>query len=234
MLDDLGDRLHIVYLGRDAIRARQLGYWEIDREVFEVVVARDDVAGLAEERVEFPLAAATFPPSSPAPPAGAGTLSGAIRCRACSPRPMRPRPRSTEPEPDTLIQGRLDAQGRLRRARRTEPPGPRPRMEPAGGRPWLRLGGPAPADHGPRTTDRAAAWHGSPAPEPWSGPWPAPEPRPEPWTDSFPRPRRIPRRRRGGSAAGTAHRTQGPGLASAGFCRTTAPGRHSADRLRGR
>ena len=70
VLDDLGDRLHIVYLGRDAVRARQLGYWEIDREVFEVVVDRVDVDGLAEERREFPLSAAMFPPSNPTPPAG--------------------------------------------------------------------------------------------------------------------------------------------------------------------
>ena len=62
VLDDLGDRLHIAYLGRDAARAAQLGYWEIDREVFEVVVARHDVASLTEERVEFPLTAATFAP----------------------------------------------------------------------------------------------------------------------------------------------------------------------------
>ncbi len=44
VLDDLGERLHVVYLGRDAVRARQLGYWEIDREVFEVVVPRNEVA----------------------------------------------------------------------------------------------------------------------------------------------------------------------------------------------
>ena len=31
VLDDLGDRLHIAYQGRDSARARQLGYWEIDR-----------------------------------------------------------------------------------------------------------------------------------------------------------------------------------------------------------
>jgi hypothetical protein len=65
VLDDLGDRLHIAYLGRDAMRAAQLGYWEIDREVFEVVVGRLDVTGLVEERVDFPLAAATFPLSLP-------------------------------------------------------------------------------------------------------------------------------------------------------------------------
>jgi len=61
VLDDLGDRLHIAYLGRDATRAAQLGYWEIDREVFEVVVARHDVIGLTEERADFPLTAAMFP-----------------------------------------------------------------------------------------------------------------------------------------------------------------------------
>ena len=60
VLDDLGDRLHIAYLGRDAARAAQLGYWEIDREVFEVVVARGDVTSQTEERVDFPLTAATF------------------------------------------------------------------------------------------------------------------------------------------------------------------------------
>ena len=74
VLDDLGDRLHIAYLGRDAARAAQLGYWEIDREVFEVVVARSDVTGLTEDRVDFPLTAAMFPvgaqPVPEAEPAG--------------------------------------------------------------------------------------------------------------------------------------------------------------------
>src|SRR5580692_6162551 len=49
VLEDFGERLHIVYLGRDAVRARQLGYWEIDREVFEVVVLFFDVAATTEE-----------------------------------------------------------------------------------------------------------------------------------------------------------------------------------------
>jgi hypothetical protein len=171
VLDDLGERLHIVYLGRDATRARQLGYWEIDREVFEVVVARDEVTDLAEERVEFPLTSATFPPSSPGsgspPPAGdpvpgTGPLSGTGPLpRAFSSAPAFPPPGpppGPEPEPDTLIQGRLDARGY---------PGP---------------------DRGPRTTDRAAAWHGSPASEPW----PAPEPRPEPHPEPHPGPRAWP------------------------------------------
>jgi hypothetical protein len=56
VLDDLGDRVHIVYLGMDERRAAQLGYWEVDRGVFEVVVPRHDVSDLAEERHEFPIA----------------------------------------------------------------------------------------------------------------------------------------------------------------------------------
>ena len=56
VLDDLGDRVHIVYLGMDERRAAQLGYWEVDRGVFEVVVPRHDVSDLAEERHEFPVA----------------------------------------------------------------------------------------------------------------------------------------------------------------------------------
>ncbi len=77
VLDDLGDRLHIAYLGRDTTRAIQLGYWEIDREVFEVVVARHDVTGLAEERVEFPLAAAMFPASGGASETGQAVQASA-------------------------------------------------------------------------------------------------------------------------------------------------------------
>ncbi len=209
VLDDLGERMHIAYLGRDAVRARQLGYWEIDREVFEVVVARDEVAGLAERRVEFPLAAATFPPSRPGsgspPPAGdplsgtgplssTGPLSGTgplprVFSAAAAFPPPGP-PSDPEPEPDTLIHGRLDAQGRLASQARAEPARPRPRMEPAGSQAPTGLAGYPGPDRGPRTTDRAAAWHGSPASEPWPAPRPAQEPRPEsrPESHSEPRP----------------------------------------------
>src|SRR5215472_7623283 len=56
VLDDQGDRLHIAYLGMDERRADQLGYWQVDRGVFEVVVPRQEVADLAEERHEFRIA----------------------------------------------------------------------------------------------------------------------------------------------------------------------------------
>jgi len=55
VLDDLGDRLHIAYLGEDADLATGLGYWQVDRGVFELLAPRDEVAGLIEERVEKPL-----------------------------------------------------------------------------------------------------------------------------------------------------------------------------------
>src|SRR5580658_8230438 len=166
VLDDLGERMHIAYLGRDSVRARQLGYWEIDREVFEVVVAREEVAGLTEDRVEFPLSAATFPPSRPVSPPGApdGVFPAA---RAFPPSGGLPSggglPSSgAEPEPDTLIHARLGPQGRIEPRVASEAAGPRSRLEPADAPP--RVGYPA-ADRGPRTPDRMAAWHGSPAPE---------------------------------------------------------------------
>ena len=55
VLDDLGDRLHITYLGEDAGLATSLGYWQVDRGVFELLAPRDEVTGLIEERVEKPL-----------------------------------------------------------------------------------------------------------------------------------------------------------------------------------
>src|SRR5215467_6187883 len=52
VLDDPGDRLHIAYLGTDADRATSLGYWQVDRGVFELLTSREEVTELTEERVE--------------------------------------------------------------------------------------------------------------------------------------------------------------------------------------
>jgi hypothetical protein len=54
VLDDLGDRLHIAYLGHDSYRAEQLGFWEVDRGVFEVITPREEVTEIAEDRRGFP------------------------------------------------------------------------------------------------------------------------------------------------------------------------------------
>jgi hypothetical protein len=64
VLDDLGDRLHIAYLGADAGLAASLGYWQVDRGVFELLTPREEVTGLIEERIEKPLRLA--PPPGPA------------------------------------------------------------------------------------------------------------------------------------------------------------------------
>jgi len=78
VLDDLGERLHIAFLGADADRARTLGYWQVDRGVFELLTPREEVTGLTEERVDKPLLSTQPPmaglessyPYHPAPPPG--------------------------------------------------------------------------------------------------------------------------------------------------------------------
>jgi len=55
VLDDLSDRLHIVYLGHDAVRAAQLGYWEVDRGVFELITPRHEVTDIVEQRLPLPI-----------------------------------------------------------------------------------------------------------------------------------------------------------------------------------
>jgi hypothetical protein len=64
VLDDLGDRLHIAYLGADAARAKTLGYWQVDRGVFELLTPREEVTGLTEERVDKPLLSSQPPTAS--------------------------------------------------------------------------------------------------------------------------------------------------------------------------
>src|SRR5258707_7279605 len=51
VLDDLTDRLHITYLGHDAYRAERLGYWEVDRGVFELITPRQEVTEIVEQRL---------------------------------------------------------------------------------------------------------------------------------------------------------------------------------------
>src|SRR6266404_2246138 len=143
VLDDLGDRLHIAYLGRDAARAAQLGYWEIDREVFEVVVARGDVTGLGEERVDFALTTAMFGVSGPsapeAEPTGHAEQTGSAAANG-NPGPQE-KPGSGAYHGAAVNGG------------------------PAGNGQLAGYGG---TDHASRMPDRMTAWHGSP--EPWPGP----------------------------------------------------------------
>ena len=52
VLDDLGEHLHISYLGHDLVRAGRLGYSEMEPGVFELLVPREDVTDITEDRVE--------------------------------------------------------------------------------------------------------------------------------------------------------------------------------------
>ena len=93
VLDDLGDRLHIAYLGKDGRRARELGFWQVDRGVYELLTPREEVTGLNEEKVEKnflrrgPVNEAQPPPSypygspqrPPAPVASGGPLDPRAR-----------------------------------------------------------------------------------------------------------------------------------------------------------
>jgi hypothetical protein len=81
VLDDLGDRLHIAYLGHDSFQAQQLGYWQVDRGVFELVTPRDEVTDVTEERADYPGNPARSEAEPPAAadygPAAAGHRSAA-------------------------------------------------------------------------------------------------------------------------------------------------------------
>ncbi len=68
VVDDLGDRLHIGYLGHDGFKAEQLGYWQVDRGVFELVALRSEVTEIVEERTEYPrLLSESRPVTGPLP-----------------------------------------------------------------------------------------------------------------------------------------------------------------------
>ena len=59
-------------LGHDAYRAEQLGYWQVDRGVFELVAARDEVTDIVEERTDYPYQPGSIPPASRPSAAAAG------------------------------------------------------------------------------------------------------------------------------------------------------------------
>ncbi|MGA3151080.1 MAG: hypothetical protein ACLP70_12145 [Streptosporangiaceae bacterium] len=76
ILDDLGDRLHLGYLGQDGYLAAQLGYWQVDRGVFELVTARDEVTDIVEERADYPRLPGRPAPGRDLQPAPAAPVSG--------------------------------------------------------------------------------------------------------------------------------------------------------------
>jgi hypothetical protein len=77
VIDDLGDQLHISYLGNDPFAAAGLGYAELEPGVFEVMAAREEVTSITEERVDY---AYPSSPSGGAPsvPPGGGPEPGLV------------------------------------------------------------------------------------------------------------------------------------------------------------
>jgi hypothetical protein len=99
VLDDLGDRLHIAYLGHDAYQAEQLGYWQVDRGVFELITPREEVVDIVEERTDYPGRALSMPA-----PRGAdanGWPPGSATAPPADPGSAAPLPASTLLEPAT-------------------------------------------------------------------------------------------------------------------------------------
>jgi hypothetical protein len=99
VLDDLGDRLHIGYLGHDGYKAEQLGYWQVDRGVFELIAPRAEVTNILEERLELIQPTSQSARESPGggdEPADVGKLhgprqhSGPIRTAGARPAPPSP------------------------------------------------------------------------------------------------------------------------------------------------
>ena len=76
VLDDLNDRLHIAYLGHDAFRAEQLGYWEVDRGVFELITPRQEVTEIVEQRIPVGVPDARAHANGAMPEPSADVLSG--------------------------------------------------------------------------------------------------------------------------------------------------------------
>jgi hypothetical protein len=89
VLDDLGEHLHISYLGHDLARAGQLGYSEVEPGVFELLATREDVIDVTEDRVDHALL--------PRQEGWPGSVTGGA---ANSHRPVTaPDPAITYPEP---------------------------------------------------------------------------------------------------------------------------------------
>jgi hypothetical protein len=107
VLDDLGDRLHIAYLGKDGRRARDLGFWQVDRGVYELLTPREEVTGLTEEKVEKDLPrrgpatwaqpVPSYPYDSPQWPPAPAASGDRLDSRPLDPRPLDPRARDGGP-----------------------------------------------------------------------------------------------------------------------------------------
>jgi hypothetical protein len=106
VLDDLGDRLHIAYQGHDAYQAERLGYWQVDRGVYELITPREEVSEIVEERFDYPHSA-----TGPLPAVGRQTAPQPAVTPHTGPLPAVGRQTAPQP-PVTPLTGPLPAVGR--------------------------------------------------------------------------------------------------------------------------
>jgi hypothetical protein len=121
VLDDLGDRLHIAYLGADPARAKDLGYWQVERGVFELLTPREEVTGLTEERVDKPLLSSQPPTNLESTyPYHAAPLPPPVAPPPLAPPPLGQSPLDTAP----LAQSPLDTAPLAQSPLDSPPPAP--------------------------------------------------------------------------------------------------------------
>ncbi|HEY2489294.1 MAG TPA: hypothetical protein VGI37_07305 [Streptosporangiaceae bacterium] len=159
VLDDLGEHLHISYLGHDLARAGRLGYSEMEPGVFELLADREDVTDITEDRVDH-----AFLPWQEGWPGSdaADAADGHLATTAPTPAVGYPEPES---DPAVMYQGPV-------RDRAAEHPGPRP--DPAAAYPGPV---PDPAAMYPGPVPDPAISHPEPRPDPANT---HPDPRPDP------------------------------------------------------
>src|ERR1019366_6222904 len=77
VLDDLGNRLHITYLGTDARRARDLGYWQVGRGAVELPLHWPQPPAETPSVPSYPYGTAPWRalPETELPPAGADAMA---------------------------------------------------------------------------------------------------------------------------------------------------------------
>ncbi len=99
VLDDLGDRLHIAYLGHDAYQAEQLGYWQVDRGVYELITPREEVSEIVEERLDYPHPGADAAPRTAVPRPAVPQITGPLPAVAHQTGPLPAVAHQTGPLP---------------------------------------------------------------------------------------------------------------------------------------
>ncbi|HUY45367.1 MAG TPA: hypothetical protein VMV92_06535 [Streptosporangiaceae bacterium] len=175
VLDDLGDRLHITYLGKDGRRARELGYWQVDRGVFELLTPREEVTALTEEKVEKILprtGPATPPPPMPSYPYGSAQWPPAPAA-ASVPADVRGRDGGYGSEPLLAPAGAWNGNGSPNGNDSPNGTGGWNGNDPAGAAPGWNGNDPAAAPgwngNGPPGGPGAGNWNGSPGAGRWNG-----------------------------------------------------------------